>query len=68
MPNGDLDRLISYVPPDPGPTKVGVVLTFPEGVTLEQVHSLISNLKIEPESTQIEEYDSGYGSPVFYIP
>ena len=53
--------------PDPERTRVGAVLTFGEGVTVEQVQAAIAKLGIEVTSDTVQTYDANHGGPVFYI-
>jgi len=58
-------------------TKVGAVLTFPEGLTEKQVREFLSELqgelekdgsKFVYESIQTGTYNPEWGGPVFYVP
>lgn len=51
-----------------GRTQVGAVLTFPEGVTQEQVREALGKLGIEIDSATVASFDGRYGGPVWYIP
>lgn len=63
--------------PDHNPRKVGAVITFPEGVTQQQVYEFLAELsddlekdgsKFSFDSIQTGRYDPDCGSPVFYVP
>lgn len=54
--------------PLPHKTKVGVVVTFKEGITKEQVERALALIDRGIESKQIETFHPEHGSPVWYIP
>jgi hypothetical protein len=48
--------------------RVGAVLTFAKGCNLEDVKEALISLVPGVETIIVQEYDSSYGDPVFYIP
>ena len=48
--------------------QVGAVLTFPPGVTQDEVREALGKLGIEIDSATIATFDGRYGGPVWYIP
>ncbi len=48
--------------------QVGAVLTFPEGVSQDEVREALGKLGIEIESATVATFDGEIGSPVWYIP
>jgi hypothetical protein len=48
--------------------RVGAVITFEEGVTVEQIREALLAAEIKVESATIQTYDPQYGGPVWYIP
>lgn len=54
---------------DYNPTQAGVVLTFREGVTVEQAETALKMLEgILDHEPRVQTFDPNWGSPVFYIP
>lgn len=51
-----------------GRMQVGAVLTFPVGVTQDEVREALGKLGIKFDSATIATFDATYGSPVWYIP
>lgn len=56
--------------PKYNPTKVGAVVTFPEGTTSAQVVALLEQLKEKSkiDGYEVGIYDPNWGGPVWYIP
>lgn len=48
--------------------QVGAVLTFPVGVSCEEVRGALSKLGIEVQSATVASFNGRYGGPVWYIP
>lgn len=58
-------------------TKVGAVITFPEGISRQRVHKFLREWQADLDkdgsefvfdSIQTGEYNPDWGGPVFYIP
>jgi len=54
------------------PTQVGAIITFPEGMTKDQVERLLHNAldhnRVNGYRVHVAEFNPNYGSPVWYIP
>ena len=48
--------------------QVGAVITFPEGVSQDEVREALGKLGIEIDSVEVRTFDSRMGYPVWYIP
>lgn len=50
-------------------TKVGAVVVFRDGVSVQEAYSALINVpQIDAENVQVEEFNPQAGYPVFYIP
>ena len=48
--------------------QVGAVITFPAGVSQDEVREALGKLGIEIESATIATFNPEYGGPVWYVP
>jgi hypothetical protein len=53
---------------DYNPDKTGALLIFKDGVSKEQARKALEDLKALLDYETIQEFDSRWGGPVWYIP